>query len=908
MVFLRSLAMIDDRPNPDELLARIQAEERTQARGRLKIFFGMAPGAGKTYAMLEAAHKIAKEGRDVVVGYIEPHARPETQALVLGLDLLPRRTVAYRDRTLFEFDLEAALERKPELILVDELAHTNVEGSTHPKRWQDVEDLLAAGIDVSTTLNVQHLESLNDVVARVTTVPVRETVPDRVFEHAAEVELVDLSPDDLIERLREGRVYVPEQAYRALENFFKKGNLIALRELALRKTAERVGAQALDYRQQNAIGEIWPTSERLMVCVGPGPMSGRLVRATRRMASEIKAPWIALHVDLDQAPAIDANDARRLEHHIRLAEDLGGKVCHVAGQNFAAAVLQFAREKNVTRIIVGKPLHSRWRDWWRGAIVYDLIRDCGDIDIYVISGDEESDSLPRRPASKPLRERRPYWLAAFLVAAVTGIGFLVAPFLALTNIIMLYLAAVVAVSLGRGRGPSILAAVLSVAAFDLCFVPPQGTLAVADSQYVLTFVVMLATGLTISELAARVHNQTAVSRQRERNTAALYALTKELTNLPTREAVAQAARRIVSEALNADVWIVFPDENGNLVSADAPPEAAPFVRDAGVMQWVYQNRRPAGRGADTLAGADACYLPMLVTQGGIVGVLGIRSRSTEAPSVVADPQVHAFVGQIASALERCDLARQAEQARLQIETERLRNALLSAVSHDLRTPLATITGAANLLSEANGGLTESARHDLAESIEDEADRLHRLVTNLLDFSRLESGALGPKRELQPIEEVIGVVLSRLDRQLREHPVELGIDEDLPPVPIDGLLVQQVLVNLLDNATKFAPAGTPIKLSSHQTGGEVVVEVSDRGPGIPAGEEQRLFEKFYRLSQLPGSGSGIGLAICKGIVELHGGRISARNRPDGGAVFQFTLPFETVAPLASAENRVAENTR
>ncbi|HVJ69066.1 MAG TPA: sensor histidine kinase KdpD, partial [Caulifigura sp.] len=859
-------------------------------RGKLKIFFGMAPGVGKTYAMLEAAHKVGKEGKDVIVGYIEPHARPETQALVLGLDILARRTVTYRDRTLFEFDLEAALARKPELILIDELAHTNIEGSTHPKRWQDVEDLLAAGIDVYTTLNVQHIESLNDVVAQITSIPVKETVPDQVFERADEIELVDLAPDDLIDRMREGRVYLPDQALRALENFFKEGNLIALRELALRKTAERVSNQALTYRKEHAVEEVWPTSDRLLVCVGSSPMSSKLVRATRRMASSLRAPWIALHVDLDAAPIPSADDARRLEQHLRLAEQLGAKVVTATGSEFAETVLAFAREHNVTKIIVGKPQHSRWREWTRGAIVYDLIRQCGDVDVYVISGDEEKPEPHKVIAPSRGSSRTGYLWAALAIAVVTALGFVVAPYLDPTNLVMLYMAAVVATSLLQGRGPSVFATVLGVAAFDVCFVPPRGTLAVTDTQYLVTFGVMLTTGLVISELAARVRAQTVAARQRERNTAALYALTRELTNLATPEAVVQASRRIVAEAMHADVWILLRDPATGRIETPSPSPSSPPAKDVGVIQWVFDHRRPAGRGTDTLAGSEACYLPILVTNG-ILGVIGLRSEDPASwPALRQDSQLFAYIGQIASAIERCELAREAEQTRLQIASERLRNSLLSSVSHDLRTPLSTITGAANLLLHDELSLDNRSRHELVESIYDESDRMTRLVANLLDLTRLEAGAIEPHLELQPIEEVIGVVLERLHRQLKNHAVSTSIPADLPPVAIDGLLMQQVFVNLLENATRFAPAGTPIEIAAFVDHDALVIEIADRGPGIPPGQERRIFQKFYRLNDRSGSGTGIGLAICRGVVELHRGQVLAKNRPDGGAIFRVELPL------------------
>jgi len=882
--------MTDQRPNPDALLARVQAEEAKATRGKLKIFFGMAPGVGKTYAMLEAARKEAKDGADVVIGYVEPHARPETQALTLGLEILPRRAIEYRGQTIQEFDLEAAIARKPQLIVVDELAHTNAEGVTHAKRWHDVEDLLAAGIDVFTTVNVQHLESLNDVVAQVTSIPVRETVPDQVFEQADEVELVDLAPDDLIERLREGKVYLPEQAYRAIENFFKKGNLIALRELSLRKTAERVGAQALHYRQEYDVSRIWPTSERLLVCVGPSPSSARLVRATRRMATRLGAQWIALHVELDRAAITGAEDRQRLEQNLRLAEELGATVATTSGTEFSEAVLQFAREHNVTKIVVGKPQFSRWRELLRGAFVYELIRECGDIDVYVISGDTERPTSTRKPTTaRPSRSRWPYVWSVAGVTMTTLLCLLLTQFFAPVNLVMVYMACIVAVSLLYGRGPSVLATILSVAAFDFIFIPPYFTFAVTDTQYVFTFAVMLVTGLVISELAGRVRAQTEATRQRERRTAALYALSRELAELPTRDAVAQAARRIIGDALDVDVWVLLQSAGGRFASADPAPDSSPSEKEEAVIRWVFDHRRPAGRGTDTLPGSSATYLPLLVTEG-IVGVLGVQSRPPASRLETEQMQlVKAFAGQVAGAIERCNLALHAEQARLAIETERMRNTLLSTVSHDLRTPLATITGAASLLVEGSEQLAAAARQDLAESILDESERLHRLVANLLDLTRLEAGAIQLQHELQPIEEVAGVVLNRLERQLREHPVEIHIAGDLPPVAIDGLLIQEVLMNLLDNACKFSPPNSTIDLSARQMDSELVVEVADRGAGLPPGHEQRLFEKFYRVDHDSRRGTGIGLAICRGIVELHGGKISAEDRPGGGAVFRFSLP-------------------
>ncbi|MBA4018231.1 MAG: two-component system sensor histidine kinase KdbD [Pirellula sp.] len=882
--------MSDGRPNPDALLARVASDEASAARGKLKIFFGAAPGVGKTYAMLEAGRKLAKEGLDVVVGYVEPHVRPDTQALVLGLDVLPRRSVEYHGRTIQEFDLDGALTRHPQLLLVDELAHTNAPGSTHAKRWQDVEQLLAAGINVFTTLNVQHVESLNDVVAQVTTVPVRETVPDHVYEQAAEVELVDIAPDDLIDRLREGKVYVPDQARRAIENFFRKGNLIALRELSLRKTAERVGAQTLDYRNEHEVARIWATSERLLVCVGSGPGSARLVRSARRMASGLRAPWTALHVEVDGRPTASEADRARLEEHLRLAEELGATIAVTSGSDFASAILHYGRENNVTKIIVGKPRLSRWREWLRGTYVADLIRASGDIDVYVINGEEAPAKHQRAaPESQPA-SRWPYVLSAAIVGICSLIAYPLSAYLAPTNLVMVYLAGVIAAALLLGRGPSILAAVAGVAVFDFVYVPPYGTFVVDDAEYLFTFFAMLATGVIVSELTTRVRLQTAASQRRERRTAALLALSRELAEVSTREAVAQVARRIVQKALDVDVWVIAPFGDGGLRSADFLHDAEPPPKDAGVVKWVFEHRAAAGHGTDTLPGGEGTYLPLLTTSG-IVGVLGARPQTPGVFLDVTQMQLlQAFAGQVAGAMERCALAVEAEHVRMQMETERLRNSLLSTVSHDLRTPLATITGAAGLLVEEEQRLPQESRHELALSIVDEADRLNRLVGNLLDLTKLEAGALRLDLQPQPIEEVIGIALKRMERLLVGRSVDVEIPDGLPPVAIDALLIQQVLVNLIDNACKFSPASTPIELSAAVAGDMLAVSVADRGQGLTPGTEQRLFEKFFRADGHSRTGSGIGLAICRGIVELHGGRIIAEQRPGGGALFRFTVPL------------------
>lgn len=922
--------MLGTRPDPDALLARVQAEAARQARGKLKIFFGAAPGVGKTYAMLEAGRKLAKEGADVVVGYIEPHSRPETQALVLGLDVLPRKKVAYRGANLLEFDLDAALELHPQLLLVDELAHTNAPGLTHAKRWQDVERLLDARIDVYTTLNVQHLESLNDVVSQITGVVVRETVPDSIFETADETELVDIAPDDLLERLREGKVYIPREAERAIQNFFTKGNLIALREMALRRTAERVGAQMEDYRKEHAVAPTWPARERLLVCVGASPFAARLIRATRRMAASLKAPWVAVHVETPADARMSTEQREQLSQALHLAEQLGGEIATISAHDVADELLHYARDRNVTRIVVGKPKHPRWQEWFRGPLVYELTRKCGDIDVFVISGDPQPGAVPVARSAPSRQPPLAYLWSAMVVAACTTVSVLLSRYLKVqpTNLVMVYLLGVVAVALRFGHGPSILAAVLGVAAFDFFLVPPQLTFAVRDTEYLLTFAVMLLTGLVISTLTARVRFQVESARWRERRTAALYALGRELAATQGREQIARTAVRHVTAASDARAVVLLPGEDRRLVPlATDVGGFEPSGHDEAVAKWVLEHGQVAGRGTATLPGAEAVYLPLPAAHGA-VGVLGIlpacpqRSRDQEQLQLL-----QTFAGLIALALERADLAAEAERIRLGMETERMRSSLLSAVSHDLRTPLSVIAGASSTLLDRGQAIDPAARRELTASILDESERLNRLVANLLDMTRLQAGALEVRKQWQPIEEVIGAALGRLSRQLQGREVVTRIAPDLPFVPLDDLLIQQVLVNLLENAVRHTPAGTPIEVSAclertphwapclhgqraverhaeraeyedrhtecaGYEGQSIVVEVADRGPGLPPGDAERLFDRFYRGDPAAGRpGAGLGLAICRGVVELHGGKIHAENRPGGGAVFRFSLPLE-----------------
>ena len=890
--------MSEQRPDPDALLRRLAANEGRN-RGRLKIFFGASPGVGKTYAMLEAARARRAEGRDVAVGWIETHGRAETAALAEGFERVPPRAVAYRGVELHEFDLDAALARKPGLLLLDELAHTNAPGARHAKRWQDAAELLDAGLDVYTTLNVQHVESLNDLVNQVTGVAVRETVPDRVLDDADEVEFVDLPPEDLLKRLGEGKVYLPERAADAARNFFRRGNLLALRELALRRTAEHVDADVQDYRRDHEITPTWPVAERILVCVRPNPESGRLVRAARRMAARLKADWIVAYVESAAQPALSGAEKQALASTMKLAEELGAETVALSGESVAEALLAFARQRNVSRIVVGKPVHSRWRDRLQGSLLDELVRGSGGLEVHVIAGEPAGPPGPSPVGAE--RERGtlgPYLWSAGVVLVCTLACWAMFGRFDNSNLIMVYLLGVAFVATRHGRRPSGLAALLSVAAFDFFFVPPHMTFAVSDTQYLVTFGVMLVVGLLISTLAVRVKAQAEAARQREQRTQALYSMSRELAGARTSEEVARIASRHVTELVQGVASVLLPGSDGRLAehAGDGPGAGS---REAAVAQWTFDHGRMAGRGTDTLPGASAVYVPLKGTQA-FLGVLGVRPPEALLP--LGPDQLdllETLARQAASALERVRFASEAEQARLAVEAERLRSTLLSSVSHDLRTPLATITGAASTLLQP-GSLDESAERELKEAIYEEAERLNRLVTNLLDMTRLESGSLSLTRDWHSLEELAGTALARLERGAQARPIQVSIPAHLPLVPVDGVLIEQVLVNLLDNALKYTPAGSPILVTAAANDGAVTVAVADEGPGLPIGAEERVFEKFYR----GGSGQrgfGLGLPICHAIVTAHGGRIWAENKPPHGAAFRFTLPLGEGAPPALEED-------
>ncbi len=870
----------DGRPDPDELLERVREEQAPRTRGRFKLFFGAAPGVGKTFTMLEAAAARRNEGVDVVIGIVETHGRKDTLKLTEGFEEIPRRTVEHRGTHIEEFDIDAALLRRPALLLVDELAHTNAPGSRHAKRWQDVDELLDAGLDVYSTLNVQHVESLNDVIAQITGITVRETVPDTVMAEADEIELVDVSPEVLIERLRDGKVYVPEQAARALDRFFRKGNLLALRELALRQTANRVDADMRGWMKRSGIRDTWAATDRVLVCIGRGDREDRLVRRGKRLAEALDAEWIALSVEPVVAGGYSDDDRATVAEHLRLAESLGARAVTLMGDRTADAIASFVEANNVTRIVVGQPRVSAisWRPWRRQSMLDALVQRVENVDVLVVSGDADADGAATSRRRAPAPPAVGYAWAAGIVAAVTAIGLALRSSVSTTDIAMLYILGIAIVGSRARYRPALLASVMAIAAFDLCFVPPFYTFAVSDGNYVLTFAMMLIVAVLVSRLTSTLRAQADAAQSRESRTAAAYALSADLSAAKEPAEITGALERHSASVVPGTAKVTIRDLEGV------------FHSDDGVERWAYEHRQMAGLGTQTLPASAALYLPLVASETSL-GVL--RIAPTDARDV-ADPVrrqlLESFASQAAIALERVVLAAGTQQARVEVEAERLRTSLLSSLSHDLRTPLGAIEGAASSLVDSGDALTKESRRDLAQAIVEESRRMTRMVGNLLDMIRVETGALSVHQEWQPLEEVVSVALLRMDERLTGRVVHVDLPLTLPLVRIDGILIEQVLINLLENAIKYSPAGSPIDLSATATRDDVIISVADRGMGIPPGQEQMIFDKFHRVDHSAATpGVGLGLTICRGIVLAHGGRIWAEQRSGGGTVVRVALP-------------------
>ena len=855
--------------------------------GKLKIFLGAAPGVGKTYAMLEAARLRRREGIDVVAAVVETHGRAETQAMLEGMEIIPRRIVDYRERSFEELDLDAVLARRPQLALVDELAHSNAEGSRHPKRTGDVEELLAAGIDVYTTLNVQHVESLNTVVAQITRVRVRETVPDSILDRADDIEAIDLSPEDLIQRLKDGKVYVPRQAERALRHFFSPGNLTALRELALRRTAQRVDDQLLAHMRSNAITGPWAAGERVLVCVGDGGDTAGLVRHAKRVADRLHAPAVALHVETGRTVALDERRRDGIAEALRLAGRLGMETVTVptGGRRVADDVLAYCREHNVTQILIGKAQRPRWFEWLNGSVVFDLVRHAGDISVHVIAlrGDEASPAGASRRAPKRL-ELSPYAGAATLVTAALGVAELIKPLLGATNIDLVFLTAVVGAAISSGLYPSLFAVILSTLAFNFFFLPPLYTFTIADPANVAALFFFTLVAVLVSNLTARVRSQATIASNRARTTESLYAFSRKLAACVGTDDVLWAMAYQIASMLKVRVVLLLPEDGRLAVRAGYPPEDELADKDLAAAQWSWERNTPAGRGADTLPGAPRYFAP-LRTSRGPVGVVGLDS---DKAGPLLTPEQHrlfdALLDQGALAVERVSLAGDLAHANRLAETDKLRAALLTSISHDLRTPLASVLGAATTIRDFDAALDDESRGALVGTIVEEAERLNRFIANLLDMTRLEAGAVAPNLSAVDVGEIVGTALARAARFLAGAEVSVEIEPGLPSLRLDPVLFEQALFNILDNAAKYGGDDGRVAVRLFREGGALCLTVADSGPGIPSADVETVFEKFHRVRKGDNvrPGTGLGLAISRGFVEAMGGTVVAGNAGAGDA--------------------------
>ena len=889
----------DGRPDPDALLAQVNEQERRAARGKLRIYFGASAGVGKTYSMLNAGRKALSEGKNVLVGVIETHGRIETAALLEGLDVLPRKEIDYRGKTITEFDIDAALERKPELILVDELAHSNAAGSRHPKRWHDVEELLDSGIDVYTTVNVQHLESLNDVVGGITGIRVAETLPDTVFDEADEVVLIDIPADELLARLKAGKVYQEQQAERASRNFFRKGNLIALRELALRRTAERVEDDVQAYRVEKSINAVWKTDTALLACVGTDIAAEHVIRSTARLATQLNAEWHAIYVETPQLQRLPAVRRERILRTLKLAQDLGALTAVLSGSDVAREIVNYAYNHNFSRIVIGRR-HARWL--WRKPLQQRIAVYAPGIDI-LETGQGEKREAPPMPETAgnaeeglhPVTGRKGrHWRYLWTVGACVLTTVLATPMLGhfdLANIVMLFLLTELLVAIRFGRGPAALAAFLSVAALDLFFVPPRLTFAVSDLQYLVVFGVMLAVGLIAGQLTAGLRYQSKVASIREGRARALYEFARALSSALQAEQIFEITASFVQRTFRAKATVLLPDDAGRLQL----PSAGMLhlnVLDLGIAQWAFDRATSAGMGTDTLPGNSFFYLP-LVAPMRTRGVLVIQPEHRRWILIPEQrQQLDTFATLTAIALERVHYIEVARDALVRMESERLRNSLLAALSHDLRTPLTSLIGLAESLTRSRPPLTP-AQHDLAHALHEEILRMSHLVSNLLDMARIQSGEIKLNLQWQHFEEIVGSALRARASQLTKHEVRTKLPRDLPLVRFDAVLLERVLCNLVENAAKYTPPGSHIVIAAETKDTHLEAAIYDNGPGLPPGQEEAVFEKFTRGEKESSTpGVGLGLAICRAIIEAHGGTIRAGESPEGGASIVFTLQLGT----------------
>ncbi len=892
--------MQEKRPSPDAVLKNLQANEEKQGRGRLKIFFGACAGVGKTFTMLHAAQTLRAQHVNVVVGLIETHGRPETEALLQGLSILPRKKIAYHDKLLDEFDLDAAIKSPATVVLVDELAHSNIPGSRHKKRWQDVEELLDAGIDVYSTLNVQHLESLTDVVSQITTVHVQETIPDRVFDNADEVVLVDLPTEELLQRLHEGKIYLTGQIRQAVKNFFRKGNLIALRELALRRMADRVDVQMREYRSDKAIERIWQAKEQLLVCVGPGETGEKLIRRGYRLANSLRANWLAVYVETPKLQKLSKKQRSQILKNLRLAHALGANVKILAGSHRIEAIISYAHDRNVTKIIVGKSRRGKFSRLFRPTLFDQLTESISDIDIYVVGCQEEAEvtekpsvatAIGLETAAATKSRLSGYLFAAILCGAISACSFLFSNIFSVISIAMFYLLGVLMIAIYYGRGPSIFASFITTIAFGFFFVPFQLSIATQDLQHLLIFGVMLLTALTITHLTASLRYQARIAIYRERRTHAISSLSKELSTALSLPQIIDISSQHLHNGFQTKMAFFLPNAQNKVysVTEHIAPSIILLNADLALAQWVFDHKQPAGLGTQTLAGSPILYLPLIAPMGirGVVALLPGKTSELFLPE--QQDMLDALTSQIASSLEHMHYVEVARNALLTMEIERLRNAILDEISHELDKPIHSIM---NLSQQLIADVTVPEKIAMiVPLLYERTEQLQRLIANLLDMARLQTGKMAlNKREIN-LNEIIQAAIQECKVLLIQHSLMVEIPPDFPKVCADPILLQRVFYQLFENAGKFTPLGSQIIISAEEREQAIIVSVQDNGPGFPKGMEKTLFEKFTRVEKQPETGGvGLGLAICRAIIEAHEGQIFAENVLPHGAKFTFQIPF------------------
>jgi two-component system sensor histidine kinase KdpD len=880
----------DSRPDPDALLRLLKRKQERDEEAKLKIFFGMCAGVGKTYAMLQSAHEEKRKGLDIAVGYVETHGRVETEALVQGLEIIPRRKIEYRGTSLEEMDLDAILARRPALVLVDELAHTNAPGSRHPKRYQDVAELLENGISVFTTLNVQHLESRADTVAQIAGAQVRETIPDSVFSLAHEIELIDLPPDELLRRLADGKVYAPERSERARQHFFRKGNLTALREMALRLTAERVDHQLREYMRGERIAGPWKSGQRLIVAISPSPHSATVIRWARRTSYTLGATWAAVYVESLQT--LSAAARKQLADNIRLARELGADVITTADARVDRGLLRIARQENGTHILVGKS--AQRTPFWRKSPFDRLIEDSGGMDIYIVAGEEEQQRAPLR-LFRRFSSWQHYAVAAVVVSLIAALCFPIRNIVGYQTVSLLLLLTVTLLALRLSSGPILLAAALSAAVWDYFFIPPIFTMSVGlgvDTLMLASyFIIAIVTGV----LSARSRTNESALHLREERATALFNLTRELSQANTVDGVVRAAVASLKRFFDADVVAFLSSADGDLTNTPHPESTfAVDEKEFAVAAWSYWNEKKAGRFTDTLPGARGVYYPLSGPRYSL-GVIGVRLSGDGPLALDQETLLQNFLDQIASALERESLSDISAKAMVVAESERLYKTLFDSVSHEIRTPLAAIAGSAESIMNEDLAGDQEVRRQLARDILTATDRLNRLVGNLLDMTRLESGLIRPRLDWCDVRDLLNACVRKVNPDPSRHPVEIEMQGDLPLVRLDYGLIEQAITNILYNAVLYSPSGARISLQALVDRESLVISIADHGPGVPAGMEERIFEKFYRVPGTPAGGTGLGLSIVRGFVQAHKGTVTARNRREGGAEFTIRLPLETAPP-------------